>query len=318
VYVAADRFASLKLGDFLPKRLNCWDGAVRIYWPQFSLSHEAYLHRVFSPEEIQLEEERRQQGFKEYILGWMSNVAVYVNDADEATWSDLEARRRRAVLATLKDQGDYKELCEIAAKEIEAKEAEITDLKEQLAELSERLKRTQQAETSWRQAYVDVCKSPLPVTPTHYREVPIESVDEAIDRARERFSERVLFALNGKSKVNDNPFEGPGDLFAALEFLATTYFDSRVGKMTCEDFDGALRRTCGWFYRGDQSELTMNKYREWYTTKLGGKTYWLGKHVGTGTSKDARYTIRIGFEWDGELKKVVVGFVGQHPKTDAT
>ena len=62
----------------------------------------------------------------------------------------------------------------------------------------------------------------------------------------------------------------------------------------------------------------MRKYKPWYTTTLNRKTYWLKKHIGTGSNKDARYTIRIGFEWDKEKKVIVIGYIGQHPRTDAT
>lgn len=63
----------------------------------------------------------------------------------------------------------------------------------------------------------------------------------------------------------------------------------------------------------------MNKYKDWYTTKVGNKVHTLQKHIGTGSSRNARYTIRIAFDWDkSKERRVVIGFIGQHQQTDAT
>ena len=62
----------------------------------------------------------------------------------------------------------------------------------------------------------------------------------------------------------------------------------------------------------------MGMYKEWYVTKVDGETRRLREHVGKGNSKDARHTIRIGFDWDKERQAVVIGFIGRHQRTTAT
>ena len=49
--------------------------------------------------------------------------------------------------------------------------------------------------------------------------LPVGSIAEAVERA-ERQSDSLVFALNSKSRVNENPFEAPNELLAALEWLA--------------------------------------------------------------------------------------------------
>ncbi len=49
-----------------------------------------------------------------------------------------------------------------------------------------------------------------------------------------------------------------------------------------------------------------------------GRKWKLGEHIGTGTSKDARHTIRAGFAWDKDDKRVMVGFIGQHQRNRNT
>jgi hypothetical protein len=59
VVVAQDPNATRLLDDRLPKQLNCFDGGVRIYWPEFSVSqaastlavvaHSAFQHEASDP-----------------------------------------------------------------------------------------------------------------------------------------------------------------------------------------------------------------------------------------------------------------------------
>ncbi len=146
----------------------------------------------------------------------------------------------------------------------------------------------------------------------------IESVDDAVRYAREMFSDRLLLKTNSKSVVKDNPFEKPEDVWRALQWLATIYHSAKMGELSVPDFDHSLREMCGWWYKSDQHETTRNKYRDWYTTRVNGDRRWLLEHIGTGSSKDARHTIRIAFDWEKDEKMVVVGFIGQHQRTDAT
>ena len=70
----------------------------------------------------------------------------------------------------------------------------------------------------------------------------------------------------------------------------------------------------GWTYKTSQREESIAKYREWYETLADGKTWYLGAHIGKGTSRDPRHTIRIGFVRDEEDNRVIVGFIGLHQR----
>ena len=168
----------------------------------------------------------------------------------------------------------------------------------------------------WRIAYEEERKIPrltLEDVPPH-----IKDVGDAVKYAGDMFRDKLLLKPNSKSEVRDNPFEKPEDVWGALEWLATTYHKARVGESSVPDFDLSIREACGWQYKSGQYDTTMNKYRDWYTTKANGKTYRLAEHIAKGTSKDARHTIRIAFDWDKDEKLVVVGFIGQHQQTGAT
>ncbi len=147
--------------------------------------------------------------------------------------------------------------------------------------------------------------------------VEVPDVARAVSLAIDRFPEQLAFALNSKSD-RETPFENPTACWQALEWLATMYRDSRLGNVSEPDFNHSLHEACGWEYTAHQSETAMNKYPEDYTARVDGKTYQLREHIGKGSNKDPRYTIRIAFAWDKDLEVVVIGYIGQHQRTDST
>ena len=169
---------------------------------------------------------------------------------------------------------------------------------------------------TWRRAYED--ESQIPRLTVEDVPQQVEHVSDAVAYARVMFKDTMLLKLNSKSEVQDNPFVKPQDVWDALQWLATAYHGARAGVASIPDFDVSLREACGWQYRSGQGQTTLNKYREWYTTKANGRTYRLAEHLAKGASKDARHTIRIAFDWDNDEKVVVVGYIGQHQETDAT
>lgn len=317
VYVATDRFSSLNMKDLLPQRLNCWNGAARIYWPGFRSGDNPFRHRLWSPTYIREIEDTFPQGFKAHVLGYIGEAAAFAVTTDSLTWESIEAVRRRALMSELKEKGEVAELFDLAEEERRNLQAEKEHLDNEVSRLSEELKKSQNLVQSWRETCLQLQRGDNPDPDEEGLLPPVESVAEAVSRAKEQL-DHFVFVLNGQSDSDSNPFEDAEQVYAALEWLATTYYQARIGQVSCPDFDVSIRGSLGWGYQSHQSKITMTKYQNWYTTKWGGRTYWLGEHIGTGSGKDSRYAIRIGFDWDRDRQKVIVGYVGQHQKTDAT
>ena len=171
--------------------------------------------------------------------------------------------------------------------------------------------RTNQESLLWAVAYRD--------NPEETDEVPdFESVGEAVALAMERYPGQLLFQLNADSEAEDSAFKWPEQVWNALRWLATDYFTSHRGDHPIPNIDEACRQACGMWYKTGQHETTMTQFRESYTTRVNGRVIWLGEHIGKGNSFDPRRTIRIAFDWDRQLQKVVVGYIGQHQRTAAT
>ena len=199
-------------------------------------------------------------------------------------------------------------------------DADNSFLRQELQNLHCELKTMQELVGIWRTAYEEARKQvvPTPKPPSKDKLLPIENVRTAVALAKEKYAAELLFQPNSKSEIEDNLYEKPTDVLAALEWLATTFYRTKMGEVRVTDLNKSIKKVCGWSYTGRQSRKTMRKYESWYTTSFQGEKYWLKRHVGTGSNKDSRYTIRIAFDWDKVRQVVVIGFIGQHQQTDAT
>ncbi len=198
----------------------------------------------------------------------------------------------------------------------QALRSENQDLREEVEALKTELFSSQEREDSWRLAYRTVKDGSIEevgVSPP-----VVESVLDAVEIAKGRFRQELLFAPNSESSIEDNPFIDPLRVWEALEWLGTTYYASRMGRLRVTDFDQSVKEACGWWYKGDQGETTVSRYEKSYTTRVDGKRYTLVEHIGKGTTFDARYTIRIAFDWDRDKRQVIVGYIGRHQQTDAS
>lgn len=218
-------------------------------------------------------------------------------------------------------------------RQMEAKEKEIKQLrqqveklqktaadnKEEIKKLRTNLDTSRKDEKLWREAYNDVKRRKTAADADGQKtDKKVRSVQEAFEIAEHDYPDKLLVKLNNHSKWKEkaNNFEKPDEVLKALEWLAVIYRDARMNGASNPNLDESLRQTCSnWFYSANQSEFALREFPGWYKTIVNNKTYDLEPHIGTGKSRDERHTIRIAFAWDAELKKVVVGFVGQHQHT---
>jgi hypothetical protein len=314
VWVAEDRFTTRRLKEDIPEHLVCWNGAIRLYWPGFTRLAQPFQHPYWPPHRIE-ELEEKPGGFSSFLLNQLANAASHSTEAEALSWTTVERQRRLAGLEELtKQAGEHAALFELLsdenkdlAKRLEDTEAELDDLRQDLYKRDleiEGLRETIRALQAGEQ-----------LTPA--TQVPVTSLDEAVRLAAARFSERLVIVPNSASFVEGNPFQSPEEALDALEFLATDYFENCTG-VERHNLEMRLRERCGWRYRSSQSEVTISKYRRDYHVQRNGKRFSLGNHVGKGSGKDPRTTLRIAFAWDDEARKVVVGYIGQHQRNDST
>ena len=196
--------------------------------------------------------------------------------------------------------------------------SENKDLRDEVESLRAELYSSLEMEETWRMAYRSAKNGAANENEEEETLLQVDTVQAAVELARSRFKQELRFAPNSESNIEDNPFIDPAKVWEALQWLAKTYYASRMGRLRVTDFDQSIKEACGWWYKGDQGETTLSRYEKSYTTRVEGKRHWLAEHIGKGTTFDARYTIRIAFDWDRERRQVIVGYIGRHQQTDAS
>ena len=141
-------------------------------------------------------------------------------------------------------------------------------------------------------------------------------VASVLDFVENRWPNELRLALNNNSD-HKLYFDQPNQVYNALEWLATTYRNSKTGEKPVGNLDVSLFTTCGWRYRPFQADAAPGKYRSDYQTTDAGEKYVLDEHIGRGTGRTPGQ-IRVAFAWDEERKMVVVGYVGRHQRPNTT
>lgn len=318
VVVAKCPEATRLLAHELPPRLNCYDGGVRVYWPGFKISDSPYRHPLWLWWKIKQFQDKHLAAFAKELLKRISAVAVLSLHPDWLTWSAVEAHERAQAIERARAAGDTEELLKLYVQDKDSLEATVAQLRSVLDGKSRELQAALGKIAAYEAAFERVKRAEEEGEDASEL-LPLSTVSEAVERAKKLFKNRLVFALNAKSEVGESAFDDPEEFFTALSWLANDYFDSKTSVKSGKPLRDSIKEMLpDWFYSGGQSDQTMGQYKDWYHCQFEGRKWELGEHIGTGTSKDARHTIRIGFAWDKDGKRVIIGFVGQHQRSRKT
>lgn len=325
---------SFDVSRVLPRQLSCWGGAARLYWPGFSTLDAPHEHPYWSPIEIERIGARTPGGLIAHLLAhlgelgaqsprgtasWRTLENAKLSDAARTTrdaWQVLEHKRTEDRDAHLREQREWERLAGSLTEEKAELCEQVAELEAEVERLQLALSRAEELSTAWKQAWWE--RHPARAGEGRNRKrssVPVESLMDAYDLAKEWLSDRLLFVLKKRSLdyLRDDVFLEKQILFNALEFLATTYFEQRANPGTPRvDLEQASVRACTMRYRDKESKQTMRAYPADFEFQHGGRTYWMEEHLVKGTSRDPQHSMRIGFAWSDQDKRVLVGFIGQH------
>lgn len=97
--------------------------------------------------------------------------------------------------------------------------------------------------------------------------------------------------------------------FDALDLLANTYRLVKQSQLPRDDYKAQAERL-GLFIGGSITAPGM--HGDAYYVQYGGRRRLLDQHLGRGTSRDSRYSLRVYFFWDEDTQRVVVGWLPSH------
>lgn len=312
VRVLANRSATFPLPDALGPPFACYDGAIRIYYPGLRPDSTPGDHPLWKPDE-QMEEEDFPVAVLEKLLQRARDRVAPGNRLD---WETLEATALRKKLGSLDDQALVAQLRERESAlvtritelegELEEERDRVASLRAEIGILRDRLERTGH-DPSGNGAGEEA------------DEPPARTPESIVRGAVARHPDRLVLALNNRSDLSGSLFEDLDALESVMDFLATTYWEARFRDRRLPDPDQALRRVAsGFFYRSHQGSSTVGRYSDYYRSSWNGTEYELGIHVGKGTSRDPRHSVRIGLAVDAEREVIVIGYFGQHQKTTSS
>lgn len=121
-------------------------------------------------------------------------------------------------------------------------------------------------------------------------------------------------ALNAGKKAL---YEQPSHVRAGLSFLAGPYRDCRMGLLSIQEMEAALRDS-GLRIAGSVAPSIAGEQGDAYFVTYGGKRRFLELHLLKGGGRDERYCMRIYFFWDAETQQCVVGWLPSHLNNSLT
>lgn len=125
--------------------------------------------------------------------------------------------------------------------------------------------------------------------------------------------DRVIVLKRALSAAKKSVYEDVPLVYQALDILATSYRDVKLGIADRMAFKNACLKA-GLDFGGSITEgVTDDYYFNWQMRRR-----LMDQHIGRGTTRDPRFTMRIYFTWDEELSKVIVGWLPGHLPTRAS
>ena len=253
VVITDDPDATWRLADFIPNQLNCYAGAVRLYWPGFKPSDSPISHPLWSPQRLGMLGPSPTARLGQRVLDIVSNVAVFNLHERFLTWERLHDIARQQALEKAKQSRNDKEMLALYEEENKSLMDRLRSRDLEVEQLADELRR----QRSLVDTYLYALEHRELVPAEEKTVLPATSVAEAIENAEREHSERLAFALNSKSDKR-SPFETPEEIERAFNWLATTYYDAKTDRKPCPDLAKSIAESIdGWHYSEHQKMATM-------------------------------------------------------------
>ena len=297
------------------KELSCYLGAVRLYWPGFSLRSKPMEHPLYLADSIRWHSEQ-QQPLGQHLFRTLVAVSGFrfsnpptarmVRDAIEA---DKVARFETMIKNSkaLEEAGQILTELERAWDEIEQLKLERDEARNQASELSRELESQKEA---W-QAFKGRANgtSSEPSTPPASRS-PLTTVSEAAHRAAADFCATLIFLPSGFESAEQSPYRWPDrvyGLFRSLDELVRRW--QQTGSIGT-GWHAALKPK-GYDYSEFISPTAKGKFGEEYTFQYEGRTVLFEHHVTIG-ARSADTCISVHWFRDEAKKRLIIGWCGRH------
>ncbi len=193
---------------------SCYNGAVRLYWPDRSHRNDSRVHPLWTYDYIMSRSEIGTQArdlFRGLIAGRIIEASTFV--ADDGAFNEFEVAKIRqtvdAARAEVEHDGDIQALADSYAKENDSLRAKVDEQSKDIDILRENI-----------EALTIALRSIEESVPVAVEQAPPQTIEEAVAIARRELDGRVVIARETEIDVADlNPSAGPPD--KVLRYLLT-------------------------------------------------------------------------------------------------
>ncbi|MCX7155215.1 MAG: hypothetical protein NTW45_02060 [Rhodocyclales bacterium] len=316
------------LSDHVGKALSVFYGAVRTYYPRFSVESDPWQHHLVFPQRIAEWSDETGTGpaaFEQFLSRQLHSFSVstpakieqlpsyfairraLLDKPNKTTDEEIQSLRIEVEEARAKEQ-EWQFIADDRDAEARANEEENRSLRARNLTLANDLKELRKArgETS----------IPIPGT---YAELP-----KWLDSY---FADRLFLHARAVRAIKDAAFENIALVYEALKLLADSYWPMKANqeqdqRQTLSNaWEEGIKRLRLEYNPHSIAQNRLGEFRETYTInyRIGQSSRQvLGPHLKFGSTKEDRYCMRIYFLWDDDRQLVVIGHLPSHLDTRAT
>jgi hypothetical protein len=316
------------LSDHVGKTLSVFSGAIRTYYPQFSLESDPWQHHLVFPQRISEWNDEAGSGpaaFEQFLSRQLHSFSVctptkieqlpsyfsirraLLDKPNKTSDEEIQSLRIEVEEARTKEQ-EWQAIADDRDADAHANEEENRSLRSQNLTLANDLKELRKArgETS------------IPI-PSNYAELPTW--------VNSYFADRLFLHPRAVRAIKEAAFENISLVYEALKLLADAYWPMRANqeqdqRQTLSSIWEEGIKCLGLEYNSHSiTQSRLGEFRDAYTItyRIGQSSCQvLGPHLKYGNTKDNRYCMRIYFLWDDDRQLAVIGHLPSHLDTRAT
>jgi len=299
--VVVDRQAAWRLTEHLGQQRSVFNGAIRIWWPQFSAEDEPYRHPLLLPDRIMDNPDRARR----HVAGVVWRAAV---DALPPPMLESRIAAEIARLSSERRVADLKSKLDEATKSALADDSFLNEFESQLQE-NERLADLLEEQDVLVQELQEALETArVGAEEAGDEEIPeVESVEEAVRLAAAEAT-NVIFLQSAFDSARESEYPNPQQVLndlRAVSRVAARWAEDRLGG----DFRHGFAEEDVRFQPGI-GNIAKGKYRSDYEIDYGGQRCLMGPHLRRGVGAPVAI-LRIYWYVDEEAKQLVVGHVGR-------
>jgi hypothetical protein len=312
VYVLDDQWAGYALTDQVGKIYSCYNGAVRLYWPDFDPDASSYCP-IYTPEKVRELAPR----LGEIIFRQLAAISAFRFVPGPVAVDALAflSERKMAELDSLKraaqERGDYEQFVKMWEEENAQLKDKLRQFEEENSDLRGRLQTSQDnIRAMWRAEEVEEGGT-AGLEPEE--EVEPESVEQAVRLAQAEFPATLVFLESAFTSARDSPYKQPKRVHQALlamHEVCQAWRRSRREKVGIGSLEQQFEAK-GFSYKPRESMTARGKWASEYEATYQGRRVSIEQHLAIGKGGPDT-CIRIHFYTDSAEEKYIIAHVGRH------